>query len=432
MSVFASESDMQRWLETKITMIDGLSEIIDNIQSIKDYSPKDLSEEKIKQTFLYCIESLHMNELITKNENISSTKGDSLNPDMFAYAPETQSIVIIELKNTKGATREAGTELSAYAGEIKSALSYLSDGEIINVIISPVWPTLLKHHLYNNIFWQGRNTICLEPFIQGNEILLKIIDISLLVQADIPNKISEEHLGGYHICLYDYSQYQVPRPVSKLPQNLQLIKASISAMSTKGEKMNTHGFTFLSEGNILSPYFITLVNAAPFKSIERILHSDDIKSYSDLPLIEKKILDTYLEYSPEGHGSSLNSLYGAASLLLDNICSPIPEGFTSWGYLKNHILENYKPIYFDSWGVFKELAIKKLSDKYKNGVYNTDLNSVSLGLEVLNEIIDENYQYIDPHYLYNEFFPKSHPRHEENSHFDEEPFSEDFPDDDNF
>jgi hypothetical protein len=431
MGIFANEKEMQEWLETKLSMIYGLSELIDNIQSVKDYTPKNLSEDRIKQSFLYCIDSLHMTESLTQNENISSTKGPSLKPDIWAYAPETESIVIIELKNQCGATREAGTELSAYASEIKSALSYLSDGEIINVIVSPVWPDLLKHHLYNNIFWQGKNTICLEPFIKDDEIFLKIIDIHLLVQADIPKKISEEHLGGYHICLYDNTQYQIPPPATKLPQYLPLIKTSISAMSTKGEKMNTHGFTFLSKGNTLSPYFITLVNAAPFKSIERILHSDEINSYADLPLIERKILDAYLEYSPEGHGSSLNSLCDTASIMLKNICSPAPEGFNSWSDLKAHVLDNCTPIYFESWGIFKDIAIKILSGKYKDGIYDMDLNSVSLGFEVIEEIIDKDYEYFNPHYLPEKFFPKDHPRHDEELHFDEELISEDFPDSDN-
>lgn len=413
MSVFSSEHEMQEWLENKFTMIEGLSELIANIESIEHYVPKNSSEEKIKQTFLYCIESLNMNELLTKNENISLEKGDSLNPDMFAFSPETESIVIIELKNQRGATREAGTELSAYAGEIKSALSYLSDGEIINVIISPVWPTLLKHHLYNNIFWQGKKTICLEPCIIDDEIHLKIIDIPVLVQADIPSKVSEEHLGGYHICLYDNAMYQTHSPVSKLHQKLQLIKSSISAIATKGEKMNTHGFAFLTGGGHLSPYFITVVNVAPFKSIERILHSNEIDSYTELPLIERKILDTYLEYIPEGHGVSLNALFDTASLMLGSVCSPAPEAFTSWSNLKSHILDDYEPMYFDSWGVFKDSAIDKLCEKYKSGVHDMNLNSVDLGLEVLSDIIDENYVYIDPCFLGSDFFPMGHPRYEE-------------------
>lgn len=413
MSVFSSESEMQYWLERKFTIIEGLSDLIVNIESIEKYVPRNLSEDRIKQTFLYCIDSLGMNELLTKNENISLVKGDSLNPDMFAYAPETESIVIIELKNQRGATREAGTELSAYAGEIKSALSYLSDGDIINVIISPAWPTLLKHHLYNNIFWQGKNTICLEPCIIDGEIYLKIIDIPLLVQADIPSKISEEHLGGYHICLYDDAMYQIPRPVSKLHKKIKMIKSSISAIATKGEKMNTHGFAFLTGGGYLSPYFITLVNVAPFKSIERIFHSNDIKSYSELPLIEKKILDTYLEYTPDGHGASLSALFKMTKSMLGSVCSPRPELLGSWSDLKDHISIDYDPIYFDSWGIFKDLAIEKLRKEYGDGVHNMDLNSVELGFEVLSDIIDENYNYIDPCHLWSGFFPEEHSQNED-------------------
>lgn len=420
MDVFANEKEMQKWLETKFEVIEGLSEIIYNTDDVKDYVTKNLSEEKIKETFLYCLESLSMNELLTKNENISSKKGDSLNPDIFAYAPETQSLVIIELKNSSGATREAGTELSAYAGEIKSALSYLSDGEVINVIISPAWPALLKHHLYNNIFWQGKNTICLEPFMLDGDVWLKVIDISVLVQADIPSHFSEEHLGGYHICLYDHSQYEVPRPISKLHKNLKLMEASISAIATKGEKMGSHGFAFLSRGTILAPYFITVVNAAPFKSIERILHSSDVHSYSDLPLIERKILDIYFEHSPEGHGSGINSLYDTARSLLKRICSPAPESFTAWSYLKEHILKEGNPLYFDSWGVFKDLAIKKLICKYESNQCEMNLNSANLGLEVLEEIIDKDYQYINPHYLLGSFFPKDHPRYEEDVEDDDD------------
>lgn len=428
MSVFSSEKEMQEWLEDQFTTIEGLSELIVNIEDIEKYTPKNISEDKIKKVFLYCIESLGMNELLTKNEDISLVKGDSLNPDMFAYAPETESIVIIELKNRGGATREAGTELSAYAGEIKSALSYLSDGEIINVIISPAWPTLLKHHLYNNIFWQSKNTICLEPCIFEDEIKLKIIDIPMLVQADIPIKISEEHLGGYHICLYDMTMYQMPRPVSKLYQKLKLIKSSISAIATKGEKMNTHGFAFLTEGGYLSPYFITLVNVAPFKSIERILHSNDIKSYSDLPLIEKKILDTYLEYVPDGHGASLNTLFKMTNSMLGGVCSPSPELFGSWSELKDHISVDYNPIYFESWGIFKELAIEKLHEKYIDGVQDMDLNSVELGFEVLGEIIDKDYCYIDPCHLWGDFFPKDHFQNEDleiNDGLSDDNFSDD-------
>lgn len=424
MSFFKNEKAMQIWLEDKLDKVDGLIEIIDNVQEIIDYTPENISEVKIKKSYLHCLQSLYLHESLTKDENISSTKGDSLRPDILAYAPETQSLVIIELKNQGGATREAGTELSAYASEIKSSLSYLSDGDIVNVIISPCWPPLLKHHIYNNVFWQGKNTICLEPIKKNNEILLKIVDISLFVQSELPAKISEEHLGGYHICLYDDSQYLKERPETKLPQYLSLIKTSISSMATTGEKMNTHGFAFLRSGTCLSPYLITLVNAAPFKSIERILHSNNIESYDDLPLIEQKILDVYLEHSPEGHGFSLDSLYNSGIHLLQNVCSPTPEGFTSWSEMKEEIMSSHEIIYFDSWGVFKEIAISKLSEKYKVREFDIDLNNVDLGFEVINEIIDKDYQFIDPQYLHDSFFPENHPSRERSIFFDQDAIDE--------
>jgi hypothetical protein len=413
MNIFNSEDDLQVWLEKLLGKMEGLSAIINNIPEIKNFEPNSISERKIKESFLTCLESLHLNEILTENKNISSVRGDILKPDIIAYAPETESIVIIELKNHHNATRQAGTELSAYASEIKSGLSYLSDGDLVHVIISNSWPTLLKHYIYNNIFWQGKNTICLEPCMNDDVIGLEIVDISLLVQADIPMKISEEQLGGYHICLYDDSQQTRSPQQTKLHQRVKLMKSSVSCMATRGERMNTHGFAFLSretDGYGMSPYFITLVNVAPFKSIEKVFHTEENLAYSDLTLIQQKLLDVYLEYAPEGHGYSLNSLFDTASKLLETICTPRPESYSSWEYLKTHITDNCKPIYFDSWGIFKEIATMKLSEKYNEEIYHIDLNSVSLGYEVLDELIDKNYPYINLQHLPDEFFPVDHPR----------------------
>lgn len=40
---------MQIWLEDKLEIVDGLAEIIDNVQEIEDYIPKNISEVKIKK-----------------------------------------------------------------------------------------------------------------------------------------------------------------------------------------------------------------------------------------------------------------------------------------------------------------------------------------------------------------------------------------------
>lgn len=57
----------------------------------------------------------------------------------------------------------------AYAGELKSHLPFISDVDIIHVVISPHWPTLLRHFIFNEIFWMQRNILCLEPYKKEND-----------------------------------------------------------------------------------------------------------------------------------------------------------------------------------------------------------------------------------------------------------------------
>ena len=49
MSFFKNEKAMQIWLEDKLDKVDGLIEIIDNVQEIIDYTPENISEVKIKK-----------------------------------------------------------------------------------------------------------------------------------------------------------------------------------------------------------------------------------------------------------------------------------------------------------------------------------------------------------------------------------------------
>ncbi|EDU0977616.1 hypothetical protein DBN05_004202 [Salmonella enterica subsp. enterica serovar Anderlecht] len=398
MSIFKDEREMQEWLENELDDQEGFINLIYNIQSIDDYIPKDSVSKKLYDSYQHCIPALSLMEVISKDQNISSSKGDILKPDIVAYSIEKESLVLIELKNISGPSREAGTELSAYAGELKGYLSHLSDGDIINVIISPVWPALLKHYVFNNIVWQNKNMICFEPAVVNGEKVLKPLDIDVLLQAEIPASFSEEHLRGYHICLYDYTQYHEPRPQTKLHDQLSVIKSSISQMVAEGEKANSHGFVILTEeiiGYGLSPYMITFVNAAPFSSLERYFHSDEIKSYEDLPFIGKQFYDIYTYYEPLGLGSSTSKIFNSGRRYLSKICKPEIESLNSWKILKNEANNaRAQAFYFDSWGVFKEKAMELLFEKYNNSEYDIDLNSIELGYEVISELVDDEYNFI--------------------------------------
>lgn len=408
MSIFSSEQEMQDWLESKFPDIWGLSDIILNNDYIDDFVPENLSEEKIRDSFKISHDCLHLLELITANKNISSKKGEVLKPDLITYSPEKETIVIIELKNFSGATREAGTEISAYSAELKGALQSLPDGDIVSVIISPHWPTLIKHYIYNTIVFQSKNLLCLEPCLNDGDIMLKIVDIPLLVQSPLPEKYNDHQLAGYTICLYDDTQQQENPPPTKLHNYIQVMLSSMDVISSKGEKINGHGFAFLSKeirGFGLSPYFISVVNVAPFKCLEQVLHLEGIDKYSDLPLAMQKYFDIYIEHSPYGYGSSLSSICQASFPILKTICSPHIEGLNTWDEIYRDIAQNWQPLYFVSWGIFKDVSIALLNEEYKNGITSNNLNSVSLGYNVISQLVNKNYNYIEISHINESFFP---------------------------
>lgn len=165
MSLFNSESEMQSWLEDELKNLHDFAELIEN----KDYleNPDTIAgtilEKKYLNSFSETLSSLYSNVLISQNENISLSKRNILKPDLILYSGDNEGVVIIELKNAISATRQLGTEILAYANEIKSYLPLISDNDIYFVIISNEWPTLLKHFIFYEIYWQNKNIICLEP-----------------------------------------------------------------------------------------------------------------------------------------------------------------------------------------------------------------------------------------------------------------------------
>jgi len=395
-SMFKKEKDMQKWLRSRLDEIDGLSDLIIeyNEECTTDTSN---SQRRLIESFNYCLKSLDINEVITDDENISLRKGDSLNPDFLLYAPETESIVVLELKNIANPTRQVGTELGAYSSEIKSHLPFMSDGDIVHVVISREWPTLLKHYIFHEIFWMQRNVLCLEPVETTNkDVMLRVLPSSSFLDEKIQLKLSENHLAGYQLCLYDNELY-AGGSRERLDSYLEQIKTSIRAMGVKGTVQNNHGFAFLWKDHrhaSVAPYSITLLNLAPFKSLERFLHDG-----GPLSKTTKRLFQLVQEHDPMGQGQSLYEITSYGFKFLEDICSPRIEGFHTWDVLQDCMLESSDLIEFHAWGVFLELYTDRLTLEYKNGNNTVSVNDPHLGLALINELIDENYNFIDIHHL---------------------------------
>jgi hypothetical protein len=386
--IFEKEEKMQEWLSTTLKIDNCFRDLIINEDDFKELETTSLVETKILKSYQHCLSSLGLVSIISENENISLKEGDSLKPDLLLYAPETESIVIVELKNLATPSRQVGTEVSAYASEIKSYIPFISEGDIINVIISSVWTTLIKHYVFHEIFWLQRNIICLEPYVFDGKICLKIVDIASLIDNEVTLKLSSQHLGGYQICMYDYSS----KDRDRLDPFLEQMKTAMTAITSKGNSQKNHGFAFLWKDHwesSIAPYSITILNFAPFNSLERLLHNEDFKPNE----MVERFFNIVKKYAPEGHGKSLDEISASGEKFLNDFCSPTTEGFTTWDSLKDSMINRSTLISFNSWGIFDELFSEKLYTEYKKG--NTTINATDphLGLQLIDELVDPNYEF---------------------------------------
>ena len=385
---------MQTWLSGEIKKHESINDFIANLHEFRARESSKLDERKVLESFKYCLESLNVLDLISENENISFTPTDSLKPDFVLYAPETQSVVIVEVKNIANPTRQAGTEVSAYANEIKTYIPFISDGDIINVIVSTVWPTLLCHYIFHEIFWQQRNILCLQPVKIKGEIQLEIIDIKKIAQDSLSLKLATEHLAGYQICLYDDQLNTKFTNRARLDAYIPQMNAAMSAMASKANAQKNHGFAFLwKDGReiTLAPYNITLINFSAFQSFERHFHNSDFEPNE----IAKRFIRIIRDHDPSGHGNSLNQITAYGEAFLKGFCSPKPEGFLSWEYLREYMLENNRSLLqFKVWGVFEEIYSEKLLLSYQNGENDLEFEDPYLGVRFINELIDPKYGFI--------------------------------------
>ncbi len=185
MKIFESESFMQQWLSEQFARGKSLADLVSNLEEYDSpFSEKEtFSLRKVIDAFKFCLSSFDNNEVLVENKDISLSDKDILKPDFLLYAPGTQSVIVIELKNIKSPTRQVGTEFGAYAAEVKTHLPFLADNDVINVIISSEWPTLLRHYVFNDIVWLDRKLICLQPVNTLQGIFLEIVPPLLIADT---------------------------------------------------------------------------------------------------------------------------------------------------------------------------------------------------------------------------------------------------------
>lgn len=389
--MFENERKMQNWLSEELDKCDGLSDLIANYEYLEGFEPRSFVESVLYESFNNCFSSLGINKVLSEDENISLKKGDSLKPDFLMFAPEVEGIVIVELKNNSGPTREVGTELGAYSEEVRAHIPFLSSGDLYHVIVSTSWPTLMRHYIFNEVIWGDKNILCLEPVEIQSVVKLNIVDISKILEGEnYKGKISSDNVTGCQVCLYDRGAYK-RRDQVVLDNCLPQLEAGLSVMASEGEKQKSSGFAFLWKDSApysMASFSISVFNMSPFSELDKI--SGENKTIDDLSMLQKRFGEVVREQVSLGHGQSLFNIVKPGTMLLESICAPRLEGFLGYDDLCSIMLERGEFIAFKSWGRFAREFNNQLLAEYSNGNHGVSINSPAVGWQVLDRMIQAN------------------------------------------
>lgn len=392
------EDEIQKWLE-KEEVYQNIAELITNQNIIEDTNNHHISSfsldyivrNKILESSKYVYENLSILDLVVANKNISINKQERLYPDLLLFNAETATFIIVEIKRSDKAEREAITELLAYEHELQNLFPFMSKIEVCFVLISADYKPLLEHSIYSLILWQNRKVLSLK--IEGIE---STNNNDWKLSIHIPNSwslLSTGHLkpnqiNTIHLVLYDKDAYDDTIDIKSKKDNLEILQRGLELIVKEGEKNNASGFVLLLEA--------TQSELANWEIVIGVLNP-----HSFLPSIEyeSKIKDFFKkEYGNEIiHTKSTIDLGLKTQTYLKIFFNPMFEGMSTWDITKKELQQSSNPILVDFFGEMDNVVNTFVLNKTMRDYFYPELNEDYLnwknpliGLNILDNTLGDN------------------------------------------
>jgi len=404
------EKEIQTWLENDyeniLQNINGIEYLDSFNKNIDDNIPEMSLDFFIHQKFInsakYVKDNLYLLDLITNDDNVSTTKGEILRPDLLLFNNETNTFIVVEIKREHGAERQAVSELLAYEHEIQNLMPFMSKTDIVFIIISADYRTLLEHSVSSLAIWQNKKILPLK--ISGidssdsskwNLSFHKIDSWSLLSHTNIlPEQISTAEL-----VLYDKDAYNPQINVKDKKDNIYVINKGLELIIKEAERNNISGFVILIKNTVptldLNNYSIVIGVVNHFSFLEHI--EDNSSKIKDYFLNDENFFgfDNHLQDIPFMD----NSLK-----YLKNFYNPEYEGFDNWSNYREQLEENSTPIKIDFFGEIDSLVTQFALNKTVLKSYFPELSTglidfsyPNIGINILDNLFKDNI------FIYGEF-----------------------------
>ncbi len=178
----------------------------------------------------------------TARSNISMERAERLFPDLILVSRVTGHVLVVEIKREDQTTREALTELLAYEQEIRNQLPYLPDSQIMFILVSRSFPTLLSHAIGQTILWQGKQVLALAVTECGASLILHVV---------LPVGWTATRLTHVPAKCFETVDLVVGPCQPEAANGLDgLILDLTHVIAREGERLGSHGFVLVSAERI--------------------------------------------------------------------------------------------------------------------------------------------------------------------------------------
>ncbi|GAB7531616.1 hypothetical protein PS3A_40300 [Pseudomonas sp. 3A(2025)] len=327
-----------------------------DIQKIKNITstnenllPAFSIDEYVRKRYAFSAEntlrSIEKLEILTSDNNISTQLNQILRPDLVCINPETQQVIIFEIKKSNQTERQALTELLAYEHEIKNLLPFISSHDLTFVLVSTEWSVLLEHAAGSAVSWANKNLLCLKANINKKNLTF---NIHTFTSWKITGNVFFPPKSASSIAISFEANSSIED--SEITYRLDLL---LNFFAREADKAGLHGFaittTDLGAKNKRS-YQIVFCAISPLAFFDNMLSSGQITA-QDGHLV-KKVERHKIKNGDTSGISSLDFLISKMVRPRLSVFDNVEFGnYTPWNVMRNKLKDQSLPTLVEFWGL---------------------------------------------------------------------------------
>ncbi|CAF0736764.1 unnamed protein product [Adineta steineri] len=271
-----SELEMQNYIWIKRKTFNSLIVLSDSDSNLPIENKFNLqyllwknAQRRIKHSYLV----LHDSETELIGKEVPLPTNDDLRKnirlDLLGVSKSNETsicLIYIELKKVgSNNTREALTELLAYSSYFSNNFIGSSNNHYMMVLISPIDPTILEYSVLQQMLFEKKNFLVLEPYMKNDDLETLKLKIWAPKLATIERFTNQTHIFGQESFTVLFSTFRTKHKDDEKLEK-EIIVDIINDAAQQMESLGMHGFVwyYFKSSTWEHPHFLIQAQLDPF------------------------------------------------------------------------------------------------------------------------------------------------------------------------